>query len=476
MKFNKKQSQTIENFEGGQAFVQSAKLEFISILLTSFVQDQFYRSESETVLRICELIDEIDDLKFVAKAAIYARTEFGMRSVSHVVAGELAKRARGLTWTRDFFDKIVYRPDDMMEILSYYFFTEKKLTNPLRDGFARALTRFDEYSLAKYRGEGKRIKLVDVVNLCHPKSTEAIDKLMKGTLKSSDTWESELTRAGQQANSDEEKAELKAAVWKRLIEERKIGYFALLRNLRNIIEQSPGALSRALELLVDEEWIKNSLILPFRFLTATSEIEKLNGDGVRETLVALAKATDLSLANVPQLDGKNLVALDTSKSMMGRPIEIGALFASAIYKTNDADFMAFTNDAKYVTLNPLDSTATIAERIISMAEIGGTNFHSVFEIADKAYDRIIILSDMQGWIGDDVPTKAFNDYKKRTGADPSVFSFDLQGYGTLQFPEKKVFTLAGFSEKVFDVLKLLESDRGALVNEIEKIELGEKTG
>ena len=84
MKFNKKQSQTVENFEGGQAFAQSAKLEFISILLTSFVQDQFYRSESETVLRICELIDEIDDLKFVAKAAIYARTEFGTVSYTHL--------------------------------------------------------------------------------------------------------------------------------------------------------------------------------------------------------------------------------------------------------------------------------------------------------------------------------------------------------------------------------------------------------
>lgn len=30
---------------------------------------------------------------------------------------------------------------------------------------------------------------------------------------------------------------------------------------------------------------------------------------------------------------------------------------------------------------------------------------------------------------------------------------------------------AGFSDKIFDVMKLLESDRGALISEIEKIEL-----
>jgi hypothetical protein len=39
------------------------------------------------------------------------------------------------------------------------------------------------------------------------------------------------------------------------------------------------------------------------------------------------------------------------------------------------------------------------------------------------------------------------------------------------FPEKNVYCLAGFSEKVFDIIKLLETDKDALINEIEKIEL-----
>ncbi|MFA7407370.1 MAG: hypothetical protein WCY93_05965 [Anaerolineaceae bacterium] len=79
---------------------------------------------------------------------------------------------------------------------------------------------------------------------------------------------------------------------------------------------------------------------------------------------------------------------------------------------------------------------------------------------------------MQGWIGRDAPTKAFNAYKERTKADPVVFSFDLQGYGTLLFPKRNVYAIAGFSDKVFDIMKLLESDKKALLHEIEKIELG----
>ncbi len=88
---------------------------------------------------------------------------------------------------------------------------------------------------------------------------------------------------------------------------------------------------------------------------------------------------------------------------------------------------------------------------------------------------------MQGWMAGGysrrrssrggAPTEAFAGYRKRTGADPQVFSFDLQGYGTLMFPERNVYALAGFSEKVFEVMALLERDREALVHEIEAVAL-----
>jgi hypothetical protein len=52
-----------------------------------------------------------------------------------------------------------------------------------------------------------------------------------------------------------------------------------------------------------------------------------------------------------------------------------------------------------------------------------------------------------------------------------VYSWDLTGHGTSQFPEKKIFCLAGFSDKVFNTMALLEQDRGALIKEIEAVEL-----
>ena len=459
-KFNVSGDNKTINYAGGEAYTQNPKLQFLSILLTSFVQDQYYRTEKEGLEEIYRLFDAISDKKFLAKAALYARTQFGMRSISHVVAGELAKRVKGEKWLKGFFDQIIYRADDMTEIVSYV--GPKDISHALRKGFAKAFLRFDEYKLAKYKGDGKAVNLVDVANLVHPKSTEAINKLMKGTLQTPDTWEVLLTQAG----GDTEK---KAEVWKKLITEKKIGYFALLRNLRNIIEQAPNVLDEAVALLTDEALIKKSLVLPFRYSTALEQIEQLNGSEARKVIIALNTALDIAVKNVPKFDGDTLVVLDCSGSMEGKPAEIGALFSAVLIKSNNADCILFSDDAKYHSVNPMDSTLTITKGIRFAS--GGTNFHAIFETANRAYNRIIILSDMQGWIGEYVPTSTYEEYKRRVGANPKIFSFDLQGYGTMQFPEQNIFCIAGFSEKIFDIMKFLETDRNALINEIEKVEL-----
>jgi len=461
----------ILNLAGGEAYSQTPELELVSILLTSFANDQFYKSANDAFQRLKKLVI-ICDKRFVAQAAVYARNQFGMRSITHVVASELAMFISGESWAKDFYYAIVRRPDDMMEIASYHFSKNGKLSNSMKKGFAKAFDKFDRYQLAKYRGENKGIKLIDIVNLVHPvpveKNADAINALVKGELKSFDTWETELSKAGQVSTNEEEKADFKKEVWIKLIRENKIGYFALLRNLRNIIEQAPNEINQAIKILTNETYIKKSLVLPFRFMTAYEELEKINnGKIVRTVLMALNDAVDIAVKNVPKFDGETLVVLDISGSMIGKPAVIGSLFSAVLIKSNNADFIVFADNAKYVNVNPKDTTITIANSIRFAA--GGTNFKAIFEVANKKYDRVMILSDMQGWIGGYTPVNEFNQYKKLTGANPFVYSFDLNSYGSMQFPETNVFCLAGFSEKIFDIMKLLEQDKKALVNEIKKV-------
>jgi hypothetical protein len=286
----------------------------------------------------------------------------------------------------------------------------------LKKGFASAFNRFDSYQLAKYKSENKEVKLIDIVNLVHPVPTpsnkEALSKLVLGDLKSTDTWESKLSKAGQEASNEEELSQLKSDAWGELLTTKKIGYFALLRNLRNIINQAPQFVGLACDMLVDEKLIKSSRILPFRFSTAYEEISKLGSSSdVRMVMTALHQALDISAINVPKFDGDTLVVLDVSGSMSGRPSEIASLFGAMLAKANNCDVMTFATSANYKAYNPMDSIITIRNGFRFSG--GGTNFKDIFLKANKKYDRVIILSDMQGWMGRTTPASEFNLYKKK---------------------------------------------------------------
>lgn len=472
-RFNQRASNPTKttNIAGGEAFKESSELELVSVLLTSFVKDRFYSKSNDTVERVRKLLDRVD-ARFAAQAAIYARTQFGMRSISHVVAGELCKRVSGQPWMKEFLNAVVFRPDDILEIASYYDTRKNKETHAMRKGLGMAMSRFGEYQLAKYRGDGKAISMVDLANIFHPQNTPAIKKLIAGELKNTNTWEAKLTATGK-AETQEEQAELKNAAWSELLQTKKLGYFALLRNLRNIVEQSPESLSMALEQLVNESAIRKSLVLPFRFITAQGEIAKLSGTLARDTMNALSDAMDKSVGNCPELPGRTLVALDCSGSMKGEPYDIGALFTAALYKRCNADIILFDSSANYLTLASSDSVMSLVTQLKSQFRNGGTDFKPIFEEMTKrkeAYDRIIILSDMQAWEGYRQPERELNSYRRAVGKNPHIYSIDLAGHGTLQFPEKNIYALAGFSEKLFDIMKMLEQDRNALVNEIKKVE------
>ena len=465
-----------ENLAGGQAYAQSNELAFVSMLLTSFVNDQFYKGSNDTLKDLKTLSEKIKDKEFVAKAAIYARDKFGMRSITHALAGELTSQLTGFDWAKNFYDKVVVRPDDMTEILSYYLAnkTDKskpKFPNALKKGFATAFDKFDGYQISKYKMGNKEVKLVDVVNLVHPvpteKNVDALNLLINDKLKNTQTWEAKLSAVGQVAEDEEDLAQLKSDAWDELISTRKIGLMAMLKNLRNIIKDSPKSIPLVCESLKNEKFITNSKVLPFRFSTAYDEISKLDSSKeVRDVLVAISSAMDISCKNIPIFED-TLFVVDVSGSMGGRPSEIASLFAAMFAKSNSCDVMTFASNSKYVSYNPNDSVMTIRDSFKFSG--GGTNFKSIFTTANKPYKHIIIASDMQGWVGYTTPTLEFNQYKSKFKCDPHVFSLDLAGHGTMMLPEKNVYGLAGFSDKVFKIMDLLKSDKQALFNEINSI-------
>ena len=130
-KFNSKKTvEKVENLAGGQAYKQSDEMAFVSLLLTSFVKDQFYKDANTQIEDLKNYVKSIKNKEFLAKSAIFARDEFGMRSITHALAGELTSEISGKEWSKSFYNKIVSRVDDMSEILSYYLKNKTNSKSP----------------------------------------------------------------------------------------------------------------------------------------------------------------------------------------------------------------------------------------------------------------------------------------------------------------------------------------------------------
>ena len=364
-KYNSKKESvkpTEVNYMGEMSFKLADKELLVSTVMTTFLQNSYYEKESEIVNRITELVDKVDPL-FAAKLAIYARNEGNLRSVTHLVSALLAKYISGTDWGKRFYNKIVVRPDDMSEIVSAYASINgmglndlKNIPNAIKKGFKEALERLDAYQIDKYKMQNREVSLIDLVRLFHPKgnekNAEAYKRLVNGEsladLYESKVLEKEMTKAGQTTKdaTQEEKDEAKREAITSVLDNVKgMPVMNLLRNLRNILLYAPDKVKDACEQLTIEKKILNSRLLPFRFATAYSEIEKIDYSDTKSKptssivfesevskqkvteskfnelkknlLDAIEGAIEIACQNIPELEGNTAILCDHSGSCRG---------------------------------------------------------------------------------------------------------------------------------------------------------------
>ena len=287
-----------------------------SVMACMLWEDEFYEDGQTISDRIGSLAREVNP-QAVASIAIEAREEQNLRHVPLLLCAHLARFAGGSSLVSNTLERVIQRADELAEFLAIYAklneVTPDKLkpvlSNQVRKGLGRAFTKFDAYQLAKYDRAGA-IRLRDALFLCHAKAKdteqEALWKrLIDGTLEAPDTWEVGLTRAGQKAENSDEAKEAKGEVFTRLLQERKLGYMALLKNLRNMTEAG-----------VDKELIASAIIarkggahrvLPFRYVAAARACPQLEP----HLDAAMLAAQD----EQPQWLGRTAILVDVSGSM-----------------------------------------------------------------------------------------------------------------------------------------------------------------
>ena len=453
---------TSVNYMGELAFQLADKELLVSTVMTTFLQNSYYEKESEIVNRITELVDRVDPL-FAAKLAIYARNEGNLRSVTHLVSALLAKYVSGTDWGKRFYNKIVVRPDDMSEIVSAYANLNgmglndlKNIPNSIKKGFKEALERLDAYQIDKYKMNNREVSLIDLVRLFHPKgnqkNAEAYKRLVNGEsladLYESKVLEKEMTKAGQLTKdaTQEEKDEAKREAITNVLDNVKgMPIMNLLRNLRNILLYAPNKVNDACEQLTIEKKILNSRLLPFRFATAYSEIEKVMyadtktkptssivfeseetkqqvteskfNELKKNLLDAIEGAIEIACQNIPELEGNCAILVDDSGSMRGDAG--GHSRVSAFSKTNSsmiahlfASMMAWRQHDVYVGLFGDRLIQVPYKRDVKLLDFnresyeigsrcGGATENGIYTFLEnvvaekKKIDNIIVFSDCQ---------------------------------------------------------------------------------
>ncbi len=503
MKFNfsTRNANTTINYESEKAFVLTPELELYTAVATAGLSDQFYEKADAKLQRICDLI-ESNEAAFTAKLAVYVREQMHLRSIPLVLTVELAKRYNGDALISKLTNRVVKRADEITELLAYYIIANErknvkqlnKLSKQLQKGLAEAFNRFDEYQFAKYNRDAK-VKLKDALFLVHPKAKDEaqqalFDKIVKDELQVPYTWEVELSALGQQQyDTVELKQDAFRAKWEELIFSNKVGYMATLRNLRNILEAevSKEALNKVCEYLSNEKAVANSKQLPFRFLSAYRELKELKNGRVSKVLDALESAVVFSAANIAGYNDetKVVIAADVSKSMQ-KPIsakskvqcyDIGLMLAMLLQsRCENVITGMFGNTWKVINVPKKNILSNVDEFHRREGEVGySTNGYLVIKDLlqrRKAVNKVMVFTDCQLWNSNNTDETIAGLWKQYRQIAPNakLYLFDLAGYGNtpLNVMHNDVFLIAGWSDKIFDVLNAIENGSDALkmINEI----------
>lgn len=531
------------NKSGKEAYKQDKWLKLLTMLNTLKLQPQYYRTETQTLQELQVLIKECasENIYLTCQCIVYSRClGEGMRTISHAASVFIAPYLSGLSYAKRFYslwDKknnkggVIYRPDDMYEIISGFValngthvstntinhttgeatttvnISGTKLTNAMKKGFKEALEDLDSYSLLKYKS-----KLIDVINLVHPipyqseatviyedKEVYTLNAIMRGYNVSANTWEVNQGNAGQivarakkEGKIDDKEAEqilkqAKADNWKELLSEGKLGILAALRNLRNMVsvDTDQETIDLVCALISNPRLIREGKIMPYQLDLANDiMISEFINPKSRQISQALAKGYSAAVPNLKEmLPGNNCIFLDQSGSMdwgggirlpNGKPgvssSKKAALIAATIAIATNSDVIAFGNTAKYIQYNPNLDVFTLAKQLCQ-TNMGGTSLASAWKLAEQSgnkYDRVFILSDNECNKGSTY--NSYMNYVKNTG-HPYVYSVDLAGYGTNCIAGDKVRFYYGYGYSMFEDIASSEFKPEYHLEKVKQIEL-----
>jgi len=418
-------------YGGSTAFAPMTPLQQLSRSVMSCMlwENEFYEDGQTIADRIAATATLVNP-NDLAHLAIVAREDMNLRHVPLLLLDVLSKTGPAVMAATTA--RVITRADQMGELLAIYWRNGRKtVPRQMRKGLDAVFRRFNEYELAKYDRNGA-IKLRDILRLVRPnpddEAQSALWKRVKDrTLATPDTWE-----VGLSTGAD------KKETFERLIRDGKLGYLALLRNLRNMAQAA-----------VDPDLVNNAIrlrhgahrVLPFRYIAAARAAPQFER--------ALDDALFGALAELPRLGGKTAIVIDVSGSMsasMSRKSDLSRMDAAcalaAIGRELFDDVRIFAtagNDSTRIHKSaevPARRGMALVEAIKAMSRPFGGGGNFLMQVMDyvgravKQAERVIVVTDEQDTSGDDSPRRTVpiaplsymvNVASARNGSTSTVF-------------------------------------------------------
>ena len=351
-------------------------------------EKEFYEDGQEIADRVKGLGYQVSMLE-LAELAIEVREVHKLRHMPLLLLSVLASRGSGHAIVSDAISRVIKRPDEMGELLVTFADlngvkpSELKTVFPaqMKKGLATALTKFDAYQLAKYNREVP-VTIKDVLRLVHPRPRDEAQSalwksLLEDRLEPPDTWEVALSGGAD-----------KRETFERLLRENKLGYLALLRNLRGMTQVD-----------VDLDLVKQAIlarrgasnVLPFRYVAASRACPQLEPE-LDQALMAAVKELE-------PLSGRTIVLVDVSGSMrapLSRKSDMERMDAAgALASIVNGNLRVFSFSENTVEVPHRTGMAGVEAVVTSQPHFGTYLGDAVGTVNQLPHDRLIVITDEQ---------------------------------------------------------------------------------
>ncbi len=498
------------NEANGRAYAFSPEHALAQYAATGTFNQTFHAAEVDQLQKVLDLAAQVDP-EIVAKTAVYCRENGLMKDVPAFLTAYLA--VKDVRLLARVFPRVI---DNGKMLRNFVQIIRSGVVG--RKSFGSAPKRLARAWFASRPPEvifrqslGSEPSLKDVIKMVRPSpklangELDAVREALYGYLIGKDVPHDKLPPVVQAFEAFKKEGgeipdvpfemltalDLNADRWTAIA--RRMSWSQLRMNLNTLhrhgVFGDESMVSFVASKLRDPELVRRAQVFPFQLLAA---FKAAKSDMPAELTMALQEAMEVSIENVPKVEGKVFLCPDVSGSMHSpatgfrkgatsavQCVDVAALVSAAFLRRNtSAEVIPFSDDVVKMPrrLNPLDSVMTNAQYLASLPS-GGTACSAPLRHLNEQRatgNLVIYVSDNMSWADFARDSGGVSGLASRVGAgtrasvmadewdrfrrrnpNAKLVLIDIQPNSSTQMHERAdVLNVGGFSDSVFDVISL----------------------